>query len=465
MAKLDNRKVDTQRIKLNVYQAEFIKSEKRFPALISSIGTGKTFMLLLKCMSFSEQFPGSKSLIIRKEFTDLRDSTMSDFETYFGVKIGSDKNYKLANGSEIMFRHGGEFNVLKNLNLNFIGIEQAEEFDDPDAFDFLRDRLRRKDSPYRQFCIIANARGHNWIWKRWIDSAEKVDVLNAETGERIYHTRDYFGVTANTLANKHNLPDDFIADLMSMETEAPNHFQQYVMNSFEQLEEDDYLFNLEDLENCLKVEFLYNGYYDIVMGVDIARYGSDSSVATILQYRGGKKWEQIHRVEWNKKDTMESVGRIIELKGRYKPAVLVIDGDGIGAGVVDRLNEVGLRVIEFRGGQKAKLSEEYFNKRTEAYCSLRECVSRTDMKLKNKEITGSLQTIRYKFDSKGRKQIVSKEQMKKDGNHSPDDADSLMMAWYGTDLVGNKDYDSNVTTFSRPTYAPKQSLFGIAGMK
>jgi hypothetical protein len=55
--------------------------------------------------------------------------------------------------------------------------------------------------------------------------------------------------------------------------------------------------------------------------------------------------------------------------------------------------------------------------------------------------------------------------MKKDGNHSPDDADSLMMAWYGTDLVGNKDYDSNVTTFSRPTYAPKQSLFGIAGMK
>lgn len=51
------------------------------------------------------------------------------------------------------------------------------------------------------------------------------------------------------------------------------------------------------------------------------------------------------------KDLMDSVGRIVELKGRYKPAVLVVDGDGIGAGVVDRLNQIGQNVVEFRGGK------------------------------------------------------------------------------------------------------------------
>lgn len=147
------------------------------------------------------------------------------------------------------------------MNLNFIGIEQAEEFETADTFDFLRDRLRRQSSPYRQLCIIANARGHNWIWKRWIDSCYKdnIEVLDEEKGTAVYHNSDYVGVTANTLANKHNLPLDFINDLMSMESEAENHFKQYVMNSFEDLEEDDYLFNLEDLEACRKVDFYMQG--------------------------------------------------------------------------------------------------------------------------------------------------------------------------------------------------------------
>lgn len=468
MKKLDNRNVDTQRIKLNDYQAEFLQCKKRFPALISSIGTGKTFMLLLKCWLFCQEFPNSKALIVRQEFTDLRDSTMSDFENYFNVKVGSDKNFKFTNGSEIMFRHGAELNVLKNLNLNFIGIEQAEEFETADTFDFLRDRLRRQSSPYRQLCIIANARGHNWIWKRWIDSCYKdnIEVLDEEKGTAVYHNSDYVGVTANTLANKHNLPLDFINDLMSMESEAENHFKQYVMNSFEDLEEDDYLFNLEDLEACRKVDFLYAGHYDIVIGVDIARYGGDSSVATILQFRGGKNWEVMKRVVWKKKDLMDSVGRIVELKGRYKPAVLVVDGDGIGAGVVDRLNQIGQNVVEFRGGKKSVEEEDYFNTRAEAYCKLKQATVDRNIKIPMQDILDSMQTIKFKFDSKGRKQIISKEQMKKEGLSSPDEADSLMMAFFGARFLGDKDYDDSLhTEFVAPATSSKQCLFTISGMK
>ena len=39
-------------------QAEFLTSEKRFPHMIAGIGTGKTYMLLLKAVNFCNKYPG-----------------------------------------------------------------------------------------------------------------------------------------------------------------------------------------------------------------------------------------------------------------------------------------------------------------------------------------------------------------------------------------------------------------------
>ena len=40
-------------------QKEFLLSEKRFPHFIGGIGTGKTYMLLLKAITFCQRFPGA----------------------------------------------------------------------------------------------------------------------------------------------------------------------------------------------------------------------------------------------------------------------------------------------------------------------------------------------------------------------------------------------------------------------
>ena len=122
------------------FQSKFVYSTKRYPALVAGIGTGKTYMLLLKIWSFCQENSNSLSLIVRKEFTDLRDSTIKDFERYFEVKISSDKNCKFPNGSVIMFRHASEIAVLKNINLSIFGLEQAEEFEDDSTFTIILDR-------------------------------------------------------------------------------------------------------------------------------------------------------------------------------------------------------------------------------------------------------------------------------------------------------------------------------------
>lgn len=371
-------------------------------------------MLLLKIFKFCEQFPNSLALIVRKEYTDLKDSTMRDFEKYFGCQIPSSKDFVLPNKSTIMFRHGSEIDVLKNINLSIAGIEQAEEFETDETFNFIRDRLRREGSSYRQLCVIANAKGHNWVWKLWKNNppSEEYDLSEATTFD-----------------NEDNLPADFIADLKRMEIEAPNHYKQFILNSDEEVEQDDYLFTHTLLKQSYKLAFNKKENSKRILACDIARFGQDSTVFTILENRGPMYWEQIFKESHKGKDLMWTTGRFVDLRREFKTIVNVADDDGLGGGVVDRLKEIGLTIVDFKGGQKAKNDELYGNRRSEGFFTLKEMVEKGYLKILNDfNMIDQLLTIRYKYNSKGQRFILSKDELRKDGIKSPDEADALMMA-------------------------------------
>ena len=427
---------DVLRIELQHYQDKFIFSKSRYPAIIGGVGTGKTLALLLKAYLFCQDYPNALALIVRREYTDLRDSTIKDFERYFGVKINSDKEYEFPNKSKIMFRHGdmSDINVLKNINLSFIGIEQAEEYESAEIFDFLRDRLRRQTTPYRQMCIIANANGHNWIYDRWIANA-KIKKYDLKTGQNDYDCDDYQCWTANSFANEAILPADFIADLRKMEIEAPNHYAQYVMNSFDEKDADDYLFRQAELDACTSLPISTSGNGYVIMGVDLARFGKDLCVASILENSGPYKWNMLAVESWKNADLMYSTGKIIDLAKRYCASQVIVDGDGLGAGVVDRLKESNINVKEFRGGMTANSQEDFINIRSEGYFKLKNLVVNQYIKLTDRTTIGELLNIRYSFDSKGRKRIISKDELRKVGIKSPDYADALMMGITGTNAA------------------------------
>lgn len=404
------------RIRLNSYQESFLLSKKRYPAMIAGIGTGKTMMMLSKIWRVCERYPDTLALVARKEFTDLRDSTMKDFTTYFGVEANSEKDYKFPNGSCIMFRHAAEFSVLKNVNLSMFGIEQAEELETEDQFVFLRDRLRRKTCPIRQGIIIANANGHNWIWRLWINNPRK----------------NYEAFQATTFDNAHNLPLDFIDDLREMEMDAPNHYKQYVMNNHEVVESDDLILSSDDIDISLNLVSSQLGAPGAAaLALDVARFGKDLNVATLLESRGAYRFEQALTEDWGGLDLMVTTGKFLDLSHRTKPKILVVDGDGLGAGVVDRMRELKIPVIEFRGGKVARHEDKFFNRRSEGFIDTADLVKRGWLKLVNKEeVKNELLSIKFSFDSKGRKKVESVEEMKKRGLKSPNFAASLMMAIY-----------------------------------
>ncbi len=408
------------------YQHEFLISKKRYPAIISGIGTGKTLMMLLKIYKYCELYPDSLALIVRKEFTDLRDSTLKDFNTYFGSGVNTDKEYHFPNGSVIMFRHGGELsatnraNVLKNINLSIFGIEQAEEFDTEEIFTFLRDRLRRQNAPYRQGIIIANANGHNWCWRLWKNNpGVEFDLQEATTFD-----------------NAHNLPRDFIEDLRRMAQDAPNHYRRYVMNSHEEVESDDTLFTFDKLHRAIGLEMPVVGIPKKILGIDISRYGSAETVFTMLKSRGVMRWAQTYLERWRPGEfkenrLMQIVGKTIELKYRLMPDIIALDDDGLGGGVTDRLGElkIGVPIVPFHAGVDAVRKEMYANYRTEAAFILQDLVDSSYIKLyDDPETIDQLMTLKFLYQSDKRKMLVPKEVMRKQGIKSPDRADALIIA-------------------------------------
>lgn len=203
------------RFDLETQQAEFVFSPEPYCAYIAAVGCGKTTALIAKAMLHA-QTPNNLILVVRKTFRDLADSTIKDFEQYTGLKVvGQNKEIKFANGSCIMFRHGDELPVLKNLSLGLALIEQCEECPDATAYEFLKQRMRRAgEVKVRSVSIVGNTAGHNWVWQEFKNVKKPEHVL----------------VEATTYDFRHHLPADYIKNL---ETLPDKLYRRFVMNSWD----------------------------------------------------------------------------------------------------------------------------------------------------------------------------------------------------------------------------------------
>ena len=168
-----------------------------------------------------------------------------------------------------------------------------------------------------------------------------------------------------------------------------------------------------------------SGDGEVVLSVDVARYGSDQSV--ILRRRGSQV-EEIRT--FNGMDTMELAGWVAAAIREFQPAQTCIDEVGVGAGVVDRLREQGYGVRGVNVAHSARQKGVFANMRAEGYWKLRDLFAAGDIAIPgDQRLLGELAALRYSFDSLGRILMESKEDMRKRGVPSPDRADALMLAF------------------------------------
>ena len=129
-------------------------------------------------------------------------------------------------------------------------------------------------------------------------------------------------------------------------------------------------------------------------------------------------------------DTMKLVGLVVDAISTWRPQAVVVDEVGLGAGVVDRLRELGHSVLGVNVGRPAQDSEHYANLRAKGYWNLRQMfVDARVTTPRDNELAGQLAARRYSFNSLGQVVIESKDEMRRRGVPSPDKANALMLAF------------------------------------
>ena len=171
-------------------------------------------------------------------------------------------------------------------------------------------------------------------------------------------------------------------------------------------------------------------YGALIIGVDPARFGSDKTAIVIRQ---GRKVHATVRI--GNADTMHTVGIIYRMIQTFHPQRVFVDEIGIGAGIVDRLRELGFTEIVsgVNSASKALEHDKYYNRRAEMNCRMREWLENDEPSLPDQKkaptLLRDLAGIFYKYDSNGRYQILLKEEIKKRLGWSPDAGDALALTF------------------------------------
>lgn len=169
----------------------------------------------------------------------------------------------------------------------------------------------------------------------------------------------------------------------------------------------------------------------IVIGVDVARFGDDSST---IYTRKGRDARSVPPVRLHGVDTMQLAARVAEHQRLHSAAIVCVDEGGIGAGVVDRLKQLGLPVVGVQFGGKplgaVKLSNniKVANRRAEMWAIMREWLEGGAIP-DDQRLYDDLIGIEYGFNANDQILLEKKEHMKKRGLASPDDGDGLALTF------------------------------------
>ena len=249
---------------------------------------------------------------------------------------------------------------------------------------------------------------------------------------------------------------DFILDMAARYGVESNRYRTRVLGLFPLSDDDTYIPN-DLVDAAQQRDIVEDAQAPMLWGVDVARFGRDSSVLT---KRRSKVVPEEQR-RWRKLDLMQLTGAIKHewdvSSPADRPVEILVDVIGLGAGVVDRLRELGLPARGINVAESAAFdpNNSYYRLRDELWAKGRAWLNAKDCRLPKGEDWFELAQPRYKFMSNGSVKIESKDEMKKRGIQSPDSADSFLLTFASEASVGSGNYGSN---WGKPL---KRSLKGV----
>lgn len=190
---------------------------------------------------------------------------------------------------------------------------------------------------------------------------------------------------------------------------------------------DDQLISLADAEEAARRTLRPDDIKDAprILGVDPARFGDDRSV--IFARQGLQAFAP---AVFRGIDNMELAARVAAKIQDWKPDAVFIDS-GAGAGVIDRLRQLGHDVVEVPFGAKATNPALFLNRRCEMWFEVADWLRMGGAIPNDNALKQELATPVYWYDAAGRRVLEPKDEIKKrlQGGGSPDLADALALTF------------------------------------
>lgn len=221
---------------------------------------------------------------------------------------------------------------------------------------------------------------------------------------------------------------DFIEEVVRRYGERSNEYRVRVLGEFP-LGEADTVIPIELVKAATSRDVRA---YQVkpIWGVDVGRFGTDPSA--LAKRKGNVLLEDVK--EKHGLDTMRVVGWVkAEWDATAKadrPSAICVDVIGLGAGVCDRLAELGLPAVGINVSETPSLFEErYLNQRAELWFKGRDWFAKKDCRCSDLALQKELVAPRFSYSSTGKIQVESKKDMKKrlPKIGSPNKADAFLL--------------------------------------
>lgn len=220
---------------------------------------------------------------------------------------------------------------------------------------------------------------------------------------------------------------------------------------------DDQVISLKLCEDAKNREVEVAEDAERVVGLDVARFGDDNSA--MVDRHGNKV---LDLAIMSKRDNMEIAGWLNRKFQLHNFDMANVDVIGLGSGVVDRANELGVPVNGINVAERAigEDKDQYFNLRTEVWFESAKWLANGSLPSDHPlidDLVADLVSPRFKYQSDGKYRLESKKEIKKRRGKSPDLGDGFVLSTMGKRGTSHESYSSSESF-------DNEELLALAGM-
>lgn len=406
-------------------QGDAMMSTEKFVLYGGAKGGGKSWFLCQWLFHNACRYKGNKLFACRKRSVDFTNTTLETWKKAIPAhlyRINEQKKKIYIDRVKSVIDYGGLDDPMLVQSLNSaeyaqVGIDQAEEVDQ-DSFSMIRGTLRHRlpngEFPPYQVMLTANP-AQCWLKDEFILKSQP----------------DFKFIPALPTDNPY-LPPDYVNNLAEAFKHRPQLLAAYLHGSWDDLSSSDICIQGSWVEKAKEKEPYGKPIKRIIVN-DPARFGDDENVIYVMEETSNCAYV-IDEIFLEHKSLMDTAGRLVALRKKYDASLIAVDAIGIGAGIVDSLNEMREPVLSLNSSSKPTSQtkeKKYLNLRAQMWMEAGEKFAEGSVAIpKDSVLSGQLSSVKFDFKSNGRIFAEGKEDLKKRLGRSPDRADAFIMGLY-----------------------------------